>query len=77
VRRRRRAGECRRLDPVTLEVVEVVKGRSFEPSSAKFLRRVMAPKLAAALAQARFREVAATPATIPDNACQRAPEEPA
>jgi hypothetical protein len=61
-----------RINPATGEVLEVLRGRAFQRSRTKYLRRIMAQQLAAVLAQARL---AATPAAIPDNACQRAPEE--
>lgn len=36
----RRPAPCRRLDPITGETIEVIKGRAFEPDPVKFARRV-------------------------------------
>ena len=45
-----RASPCRRLDPVTFEVVEILRGRAYQPSKVKFWRRLLALKRAAAAA---------------------------
>jgi hypothetical protein len=71
---RRRAPPCFRIDPRSGETIEVLKGYAYAGNRVRFWRRAMGPKLAAALAQARFREVGATPAAPLGNACQRAPE---
>jgi hypothetical protein len=59
---------CYRIHPATGEVIEILKGRSYQPSKTKFLRRHWTPaalRLAAEAALARFGEAAATPATPP------------
>jgi hypothetical protein len=45
-----KAHPCRRLDPISGEVIEVLRGRSYQPSKTKFLRRHWTP---AALQKAR------------------------
>jgi hypothetical protein len=54
-----RAAPCRRICPATGKVLEVLRGRSYQPSRVKFWRRLLAQKLAvAAAALARSGEVA-------------------
>jgi hypothetical protein len=51
-----KAFPCRRLDPITLEVIEIIPGRSYQPSRVKFWRRLLALKRAGAAPLVRFSE---------------------
>ena len=55
-----KASPCRRLDPRTLEIIETIPGRSYQPSRVKFWRRLLALKRAGAAPLVRFSEEPAT-----------------